>query len=88
MKASLARGRSRTNTGVSRAGIPAERALMVGDSFEADYLGAREAGLHAILLRREGSAAEACPTIRSLSELEARLAGGRSRGQESRAKAF
>lgn len=73
---------------LARGGIPPERALMVGDSYEADYLGARRAGLHALLLCREGEPPEACPTIRTLGELEERLGTRGSRGTKSRAKAF
>lgn len=65
---------------LARAGTAPERVLMVGDSYEADYLGARQAGLHALLLCREGSAPNPCPTIRSLEELPALLRGPHSRG--------
>jgi putative hydrolase of the HAD superfamily len=54
---------------LARAGTTAERVLMVGDSYDADYLGARQAGLHAVLLCREGSAPNPCPSIGSLDEL-------------------
>lgn len=64
---------------VARAGIPPERALHVGDSYEADYLGARGAGLHAVLLCREGRPPGPCPSIRSLGELAALLKAGHSR---------
>jgi HAD superfamily hydrolase (TIGR01509 family) len=57
---------------------PPERALMVGDSYRADVLGARSAGMQAVLLQRDGpSLTEPAggqhrdvPTIRSLSELQ------------------
>ncbi len=64
-------------TALARAGAAPERTLMVGDSFEADYLGARNAGLHAVLLRRDGTAGP-CPSIRSLDDLKARLTGPRT----------
>jgi putative hydrolase of the HAD superfamily len=64
---------------LARAGSPPERVLMVGDSYEADYLGARQAGLHAVLLCREGKAPHPCPSIRSLDELRGLLRGPRSR---------
>ena len=61
-------------TALARAGTTPERVLMVGDSLEADYLGARRAGLHALLLCRGGGVPSPCPAIRSLSELVDRLA--------------
>lgn len=61
-------------TALARAGVAPERVLMVGDSYEADYLGARNAGLHAVLLCRDREAPAPCPTIRSLEDLAARLA--------------
>ena len=60
-------------TALARAGAVPERVLMVGDSFEADYLGARNAGLHAMLLCRGGSTPHPCPAIRSLEEIPALL---------------
>jgi len=66
-------------TALARAGAAPERALMVGDSFEADYLGARRAGLHALLLCRGGAAPEPCPAIQTLDELPAALGPPRSR---------
>ncbi len=51
------------------AGATSARSLHVGDSFEADYVGARAAGLHAVLLQREGDPPAPCPHIRSLTEL-------------------
>ncbi len=62
-------------TALARAGADPERTLMVGDSFEADYLGARQAGLHAVLLCRRGPGPATCPSIRSLDELETLLPG-------------
>lgn len=56
-------------TALARAGAAPERALMVGDSYEADYLGARHAGLHALLLGRGGGTPSPCPSIRSLADL-------------------
>lgn len=60
-------------TALARADAMPERVLMVGDSYEADYLGARRAGLHAALLCRDASPGRLCPTIRSLEELPPRL---------------
>lgn len=75
-------------TAVARANASPERALMVGDSYEADYLGARNAGLHALLLRRDAPPPGPCPSIRSLAELETLLAARRSHAQESPGKGF
>lgn len=66
-------------TALARAGAAPQDGLMVGDSFEADYLGARQAGLHAVLLRRDPGTPPPCPTIHSLEELADRLAHARSR---------
>jgi HAD superfamily hydrolase (TIGR01509 family) len=54
---------------IATANATEERSVHVGDNFEADYLGARRAGLHAILLQREGDPPTPCPLIRSLSAL-------------------
>jgi putative hydrolase of the HAD superfamily len=55
------------------AGVPAGRALHVGDSLAEDVAGARECGIPALLLRRVGGAGEAVPagvaTITGLDEL-------------------
>lgn len=64
---------------LARAGAPPERVLMVGDSYEADYLGARQVGLHAVLLCREGPAPHPCPSIHTLDDLQTVLKGARSR---------
>ena len=54
---------------VAQASTSEERCVHVGDSFEADYLGARRAGLHAVLVCREGDPPAPCPLIRSLQGL-------------------
>jgi putative hydrolase of the HAD superfamily len=55
------------------AGVPAGRALHVGDSVAEDVAGARGSGIPALLLRRVGGVGEAAPagvaTITSLDEL-------------------
>ena len=57
-------------------GVAPRQALMIGDSYHADVLGARAAGMDALLLDRLGTAGRAnVPTIRSLVELPALLAG-------------
>lgn len=71
------------HSALARAGTTPEKAVMVGDSFEADYLGARQAGLHAVLLCRERRAPNPCPAIASLDELPD-LLGARSRGTDGR----
>lgn len=38
-----------------KLGLPAEDCLMVGDNYEADYLGARGAGMDAVLMERFGA---------------------------------
>lgn len=55
------------------AGATAADTVMIGDSYEEDYLGARGAGLNAILLDRAGRSTRDCPTIVSLAELPAAL---------------
>lgn len=64
---------------IARAGTSPECALHVGDSYEADYLGARQAGLHAALLCRTGNPPRPCPAIRSLGDLPGLLGRNRSR---------
>ena len=52
-------------------GVPAEKAIHVGDSFEADIMGAHSAGIRAILLDREGTQAGRWgETIQTLHELD------------------
>ncbi len=53
------------------AGVRPHEALYVGDSYHADILGARTAGLSPILLDRSGSAPTTvdCPVIGSLEEI-------------------
>jgi len=52
-------------------GVDAGAALMVGDSIEKDVLGARAAGLDAVLLDRDDAYAGRDVTrVRSLHELE------------------
>jgi putative hydrolase of the HAD superfamily len=51
------------------AGSVAEETWHVGDSPEADVVGARRAGLHAVLIAREGRVPADVPVIESLAEL-------------------
>jgi putative hydrolase of the HAD superfamily len=56
------------------AGVPAERALHVGDSPEHDVAGARAAGIAPVLVRRRRGVAPTpanVPVVRSLTELPA-----------------
>jgi len=52
--------------------VAPRHALHVGDSLREDYQGARDAGLHAVLLDRRGfyTGGGGIPTIRSLDELK------------------
>jgi putative hydrolase of the HAD superfamily len=51
-------------------GVGPEEAVHVGDLYEADVVGARNAGIEGILIDRDGSYADPdCPHIRSLSEI-------------------
>lgn len=55
---------------LSRAGVRAEEAVYVGDSYLADVLGSRAAGLHPVLIDREGAYPNVdAPTIGSMAEL-------------------
>jgi len=71
---------------LAQAGSEPEQAVHVGDSYDQDYLGARNAGLHAILIQREGDPPEPCPHIRSLSDLLSLLEPSRSRLRPSSEK--
>ena len=54
----------------ARAGVRAEETVYVGDSYLADVLGSRAAGLHPVLIDRDGAApAIDAPVIRSLAQL-------------------
>lgn len=51
-----------------------DECLHVGDSYKADVLGARRAGLRAVLIDRDGRYPDAdCPRIRTLGELDSFL---------------
>ncbi len=52
---------------LARAGFPAESCLYVGDTYLHDIIGARTAGLHAVLVDRDGAAPTLdCPVVRTL----------------------
>jgi putative hydrolase of the HAD superfamily len=55
---------------LGRANVRPEETIYVGDSYLADVLGSRGAGLHPVLIDREGKAPPIdAPVIRSLDEL-------------------
>jgi len=56
---------------LEQMGVPPGQALYVGDSYEHDVVGARNAGLDVVLLDREGTAQDPdCRVIRDLRQLE------------------
>lgn len=58
------------------AGVPATEAVMVGDSYAHDVVGAEQVGMRAVLLSRSGRPAPegtSVPVIRTLAELPALL---------------
>jgi putative hydrolase of the HAD superfamily len=61
---------------VARAGVAAAECLYVGDSYMHDVIGARTAGLHTVLVDREGAAPPLdCPVVRSLDGIFAVIDG-------------
>jgi len=55
---------------LSRAGLEADQAVYVGDSYVSDVLGARTVGLRPVLIDREGKAPPIdCPVVASLLEV-------------------
>ncbi len=54
---------------LSRAAVSPKRAVHVGDDYQADVLGARGAGMDAILIDRDGRTPMPVQTIHSLREL-------------------
>ncbi len=60
---------------LGRAGVPPQAALHVGDSYEEDFEGARAAGIHALLLDRDGLSPDFAGAISSLDEISVRLKG-------------
>jgi putative hydrolase of the HAD superfamily len=51
------------------ADVPPAEVLHVGDNYQQDVIGARQAGMYAVWLRRRGEQTGDCPVISSLSEL-------------------
>ena len=55
---------------LQEAGVSAGEAIHVGDLYEADIVGARNAGMEGILIDRDGSERRTdCPKVRSLPEI-------------------
>jgi len=70
---------------LDRAGLQPAEAVYVGDSYIADVLGARNAGLSPVLIDRDGKApAVDCPVVRSLTEVPALIEGGVLSGANGR----
>ena len=69
---------------IDQAGVRAEAALFVGDSYESDVLGAQDAGMHAVLLLRDPKMAgpPGCAVVRTLGDVlgQARGLGSRPGG--------
>lgn len=58
------------HTALARAGLQAGEALYIGDSYISDVLGARAAGIRAVLIDRERRAPEVdCPVVTSLLDV-------------------
>jgi putative hydrolase of the HAD superfamily len=52
------------------AGVEAGEAMHIGDLYEADIVGARNAGMEGVLIDRDGSPSHMdCPRVKSLSEI-------------------
>ncbi|RQS59132.1 HAD family hydrolase [Burkholderia sp. Bp8963] len=58
-------------------GLSPEQIVMVGDTFDADYEGARKSGMHALHLDRAGVSERRVPTIRTLHMLTDHARGNR-----------
>lgn len=61
------------NFALEEAKVSSQDALHIGDSFEDDYLGAKNAGWHAILIDREGVYQDVPEVICDLRHLEKRM---------------
>ena len=57
--------------GLRKAGVQPREAIHVGDSYEADVVGARNAAMHPLLLWREpgGPPPDGCPTVTTLTDV-------------------
>ena len=58
----------------------ADQAIHVGDQHKSDVLGAKSAGMHAILLDREGYSVDVddCPVVQSLADIRPLLLEGKA----------
>ena len=64
---------------LAHTGAAAERTLHIGDLYHADVLGARSAGIHALLLDPYGDwSALDCPVARHLTEVADAMAAARA----------
>jgi 2-haloalkanoic acid dehalogenase type II len=54
---------------LKKLGITPDEAVFVGDDLRRDYLGAKQAGLTSVLIRREGSATSDIRCIKQLEEI-------------------
>lgn len=54
---------------LARAGVAPDEALHAGDDLEKDFLGARRAGLRAVLVDHDGTQPDGPPRVRDLFEL-------------------
>ena len=64
------------NYTLAAVGVSAAEAVHIGDIYETDIVGARNAGIRPILIDRDGTqAGRWCETIQSLSELPALFSG-------------
>ena len=60
---------------LAKLGVAAGDAVHVGDGYESDVIGARNAGLHALLLARDGGAPADCPSVTTLTDVLAYVMG-------------
>jgi putative hydrolase of the HAD superfamily len=54
---------------LKKLNVKPEEAIFVGDNVEADYEGARNVGIHALLIRRTGTPQSDVETVKSLNEV-------------------
>jgi putative hydrolase of the HAD superfamily len=57
------------DSAIALAGVPADEVLHVGDNYQQDVVGAQQAGIYAVWLRRRDAERADCPVISSLREL-------------------
>ena len=71
------------DAGCEALGLPADACVYVGDLYPVDYVGARGAGLEAVLLDPLGLHGERADTVADLADLPAWLAGRRTRREST-----